>query len=417
MITNTNAAQVANNLIAVAEDQAFEAWYKQDCLVGGVNARIAARAAWNARAALTTAEAVPLEGWVMVPVELAERVQESLGEFLMDHGWSQRDMDTSDEFGAVLLAADPKAEPVPAGEYPPLPTGSAWCGDDDVRDFGAGPGESALMFEPTQTQHVPLFTAGQMRAYVDADRAMRAQAAPAVGGYPVSIVNLFSKMPKMVIFPDGTFPEGCPPPPMTPENLWKVLHAASEFGGTVVWGDAHLAAPAAVAGPGTYVQLVPDHCDRIVWRNHYHRLPLESAVPTTQAAPQPAVQQGDELPREDFAWLVVQEACETEPADEDDPECIRILRRDLKSAVLSAFLRHDAAHPAAPVAQGDALIDFIESAGSVHIHRVRAGFNGPIRWDVEYGYEDAKVSGRTLRDALSGVLKAGAASAAKELGA
>lgn len=70
-----------------------------------------------------------------------------------------------------------------------------------------------------------------------------------------------------------------------------------------------------------------------------------------------ALSQEDELPREDFAWLVVQEACETEPADEDDPECIRILRRDLKSAVLSAFLRHDAAHPAAPVAQGDALTD------------------------------------------------------------
>ena len=74
--------------------------------------------------------------------------------------------------------AAPKAEVAPAGEYPPLPTGSAWCGDDDVRDFGAGAGESALMFEPTQTQHVPLFTAGQMRAYVDADRGMRAQAAP-----------------------------------------------------------------------------------------------------------------------------------------------------------------------------------------------------------------------------------------------
>lgn len=66
-------------------------------------------------------------------------------------------------------------------------------------------------------------------------------------------------------------------------------------------------------------------------------------APATKAAPQPAVPQEDALPREDFAWLVVQEACETEPADEDDPECIRILRRDLKSAVLAAFLRHDAA--------------------------------------------------------------------------
>ena len=56
--------------------------------------------------------------------------------------------------------------------------------------------------------------------------------------------------------------------------------------------------------------------------------------------------QGDALPLEDFAWMVVQEACETEPADEDDPECIRILRRDLKSAVLAAFLRDDAARGA-----------------------------------------------------------------------
>ena len=61
-----------------------------------------------------------------------------------------------------------------------------------------------------------------------------------------------------------------------------------------------------------------------------------------RAAPAPAAQ-GDALPREEFAWMVVQEACETEPADEDDPECIRILRRDLKSAVLAAFLREDAA--------------------------------------------------------------------------
>lgn len=65
-----------------------------------------------------------------------------------------------------------------------------------------------------------------------------------------------------------------------------------------------------------------------------------------------------------------------------------------------------AAAQTAAAAQGDALIDFIESVGSVHIHRVRAGFNGPMRWDVEYGYEDAKVSGRTLRDALSGAIKA-----------
>lgn len=137
------------------------------------------------------------------------------------------------------------------------------------------------------------------------------------------------------------------------------------------------AAPAAVAGPkeavayldigeGGYLDLGSDLSDEALKKlpKGRHMLAIVGtygmdgyvpvAAPTTQATPQPAVQQGDELPREDFAWLVVQEACETEPADEDDPECIRILRRDLKSAVLSAFLRHDAAHPAAPVAQGDA---------------------------------------------------------------
>lgn len=61
--------------------------------------------------------------------------------------------------------------------------------------------------------------------------------------------------------------------------------------------------------------------------------------------------QGDMLPREEFAWLVAQKACETEPADEHDPECIRILRLDLKSAVLSAFLQDDLARDQAKAQQ------------------------------------------------------------------
>ena len=69
---------------------------------------------------------------------------------------------------------------------------------------------------------------------------------------------------------------------------------------------------------------------------------LWQAATAYAGAATPKAAQGDAIPREDFAWLVVQEACETDPADEDDPECIRILRRDLKSAVLAAFLRYDA---------------------------------------------------------------------------
>lgn len=82
----------------------------------------------------------------------------------------------------------------------------------------------------------------------------------------------------------------------------------------------------------------------------HHNVELLRMIPAGSklyTAPQPSpASQGDALPREEFAWLVVREACETEPADEDDPECIRILRRDLKSSVLAAFLRHDAARAA-----------------------------------------------------------------------
>lgn len=85
-------------------------------------------------------------------------------------------------------------------------------------------------------------------------------------------------------------------------------------------------------------QMMLDACEQISNEGLEASLAIQAALS--------AAAQGDALPREDFAWMVVQEACETEPADEDDPECIRILRRDLKSAVLAAFLREDAARAA-----------------------------------------------------------------------
>lgn len=45
MTNTTNAA-------SVAEEQAFEAWFKQDCPVSGINAKLGAKSAWIARAAL-----------------------------------------------------------------------------------------------------------------------------------------------------------------------------------------------------------------------------------------------------------------------------------------------------------------------------------------------------------------------------
>ncbi len=153
MTTNTNAvlAQLrhlyANMMGGEVRDTAQTKRMAQGLLAPAIEAL--------EQAALTTAAAVPPEGVVMVPVELANRVQESLGEFLMDHGWSQRDMDTSDDFGAVLLAADPKAEPVPAGEYPPLP-----------RPF-------IFAHESGGVEWPDTFDATQMRAYADTTHALR----------------------------------------------------------------------------------------------------------------------------------------------------------------------------------------------------------------------------------------------------
>lgn len=41
----------------VGESQSFDAWFKRDCPVAGINAKLAARAAWMARAALKACHA------------------------------------------------------------------------------------------------------------------------------------------------------------------------------------------------------------------------------------------------------------------------------------------------------------------------------------------------------------------------
>ena len=70
--------------------------------------------------------------------------------------------------------------------------------------------------------------------------------------------------------------------------------------------------------------------------------PAREVVPlyTRASVPVPVT---DALPREEFAALVVQRACETEPADHEDPDCIKILTQDLHCAVLSALLHGDLA--------------------------------------------------------------------------
>ena len=47
-------------LRSIGEEQAFEAWFKVDCPVEGANAKIAAKAAWKARASLAASAGEPV---------------------------------------------------------------------------------------------------------------------------------------------------------------------------------------------------------------------------------------------------------------------------------------------------------------------------------------------------------------------
>ena len=72
--------------------------------------------AWKARASLSATPAadapVVPQGWKLVRIELLERIQESLGSFVSDQGWSQSDMDTADALNG-LLARDLDEDPDP----------------------------------------------------------------------------------------------------------------------------------------------------------------------------------------------------------------------------------------------------------------------------------------------------------------
>ena len=109
MTDNKQYPELPTHFMLVQESFRDEVYlYTSDQMRAYVDADRAMRD--QARAALSTAAQPPAGIWV--PTELAERVQETMGEFLMDHDWRQTDMDTADAFGA-LLAAAPKAAPAP----------------------------------------------------------------------------------------------------------------------------------------------------------------------------------------------------------------------------------------------------------------------------------------------------------------
>ena len=83
---------------------------------------------------------------------------------------------------------------------------------------------------------------------------------------------------------------------------------------------------------------------------------------------------------------------------------------DARERIVSAVLAKWGAPPsAAPV--DAALIEFIEKCGEVCFQRVREGFKGPKRWDIEFIVPggDREVRGKTLSDAITKAIAARAA--------
>lgn len=100
------------------------------------------------------APAAPVpQGWKSVPVELLERIQESLGSFVSDHGWSQSDMDTADALDGLLAAAPQPPEAAPVE----LPEPVAYrMHDPEEPEIGhwlhEGRGMACLVHEPLYTE-------------------------------------------------------------------------------------------------------------------------------------------------------------------------------------------------------------------------------------------------------------------------
>lgn len=66
---------------------------------------------------------------------------------------------------------------------------------------------------------------------------------------------------------------------------WITLRDGLAF--AIMREGAALASPAQAPStePATYVQTVPDHCDRIVWRNRYYHLPIKNDATPVQPVP------------------------------------------------------------------------------------------------------------------------------------
>ena len=123
--------------------------------------------AWGAWQAARRAQVVLVpQGWKLVQIELLERIQESLGSYLSDHGWSQSDMDAADALDGFLAAvpqppeAAPLVLPKPVGWFHRHPVE---CKNGEVFNYQIASADRKDGWEES-----PLYTEQQVRALLDA---------------------------------------------------------------------------------------------------------------------------------------------------------------------------------------------------------------------------------------------------------
>ena len=201
MAENTNTEREA--FASIGEEQAFEAWFKMDCPVDGINAKLAAKAAWKARASLS----LPAAGqepvaWPQNAAEVRAFVGSHFCSLLYANPVSMEpsDNDRYELTAHDLLsafrwwtedAAQQPAEPI-AGKEPEAwqerqQTSTGWTPWYDAElptSMGKGPGLSEVL-GGIEYQWRPLYTAQQPATpySIDADpQGIRATVADAITG-------------------------------------------------------------------------------------------------------------------------------------------------------------------------------------------------------------------------------------------
>ncbi len=354
-------------------------------------------------AALTTAAAVPPAGWVMVPVKPTEEMKAAAVKYANGPAVYKNvraevlriEEGIYGEAYEAMLAAAPKAEPVPYSLDADHQGIRALCADAITGALAFG----AQGINPPPEDHwlTPFWKSA------NADRAMRAQAAPAAVAPP--------RAQEAEAVAEVTHSK---PDNYSSNHRIRWLSKETFPVGTKLYTNS-TQVPAAVAGPSDAEidEFIDLHC----WDANGRRAIVRHAIAhwgrraNHPGAHQPA-DEDEGMTREQWIEQAMRVYLIAGDAEDDARECAKALCGEQNWDPLQDDLAdpYDAAMsdvedrgpaPQPAVQQGDALLSLAEKHGRVLIERCRVGgITGPLRWGIEYGYDDEIASGSTLLAAI-----------------